>query len=189
MSTMTDISKYMSYILRHRPDTIGITLDEHGWADVEELIAGIAKLYKFDRTMLEEIVRTDEKQRYSFNEDNTLIRANQGHSIPVDVELEEKEPPEILYHGTGEKFVASIDAAGLIPKSRLYVHLSSDYDTAVNVGSRHGKPVVYEVHAGQMFRDGYKFYLSVNKVWLTKEVPVKYLKKRDTGNRKPVYAD
>ncbi len=189
MSTMSDISKYMSYILRHRPDTIGITLDEHGWADVEELIAGIAKLYKFDRAMLEEIVRTDEKQRYSFNEDKTLIRANQGHSIPVDVELEEKEPPEILYHGTGEKFVASIDATGLIPKSRLYVHLSSNYDTAVNVGLRHGKPVVYEVQAGQMHRDGYKFYLSVNKVWLTKEVPVKYLKKRDASNRKPVYAD
>lgn len=124
---------------------------------------------------LEEIVRTDNKQRYSFNEDKTLIRANQGHSIPVDVELEEKEPPIVLYHGTGEKYVESIDRRGLIPKSRLYVHLSSNIVTAVNVGKRHGTPVVYEIDAGQMYKDGYKFYESANKVWLTKEVPIKYM--------------
>ena len=132
----------------------------------------------FDMEMLEEIVRTDSKQRYSFNEDRTLIRANQGHSIPVDVELEQKEPPEVLYHGTGEKFVSSIDRQGLIPKSRLYVHLSPDEATARNVGRRHGKPVVYEVMAGQMARDGKAFFLSVNGVWLTKAVPAEYLKKR-----------
>ena len=97
-----------------------------------------------------------------------LIRCNQGHSIPVDVELEEKQPPEFLYHGTGEKYVVSIDQIGLIPKSRLYVHLSSDVDTAEKVGQRHGKEVVYQVASGQMHRDGYKFYLSVNNVWLTK---------------------
>lgn len=168
----------MSLILRHKPDAIGITLDEHGWANVDELIAGIAKDNEFNMEILEEIVRTDEKQRYSFNTDKTLIRANQGHSIPVDVELEEKEPPEILWHGTGEKFVASIDAQGLIPKSRLYVHLSKDEETAVKVGTRHGKPVLYKVKAGEMFREGYKFYLSVNGVWLTEEVPVKYLEKQ-----------
>lgn len=113
---------------------IGITLDEHGWADVGELIEGIRKSTDFDMAMLEKIVAEDEKQRYSFNEDKTLIRANQGHSIPVDVELEQKAPPVILWHGTGEKFTASIDAEGLIPKSRLYVHLSSDQETARKVG-------------------------------------------------------
>lgn len=167
----------MSLILRHKPDAIGITLDEHGWANVDELIAGIAKDNEFNMEILEEIVRTDEKQRYLFNEDKTLIRANQGHSIPVDVELEEKEPPELLWHGTGEKYVASIDVQGLIPKSRLYVHLSKDEDTAVKVGKRHGKAVLYHVKAKQMHDDGYNFYLSANGVWLTKEVPVKYLEK------------
>ena len=125
--------------------------------------------------MLEEIVRTDNKQRYSFNEDKTLIRANQGHSIPVDVELTKAVPPDILYHGTGEKYVSSIDKEGLLPKSRLYVHLSKDEDTAVNVGKRHGKPVVYKVDARKMQEDGFEFFLSVNGVWLTKEVPVKYI--------------
>lgn len=121
---LTDTSKFLSLILRHKPETIGIKLDEHGWADVSELISGISKTRPFDMKMLEEIVRTDNKQRYSFNEDKTLIRANQGHSIPVDVELEKKTPPEFLYHGTGEKFVSSIDKEGLLSKSRLYVHLS-----------------------------------------------------------------
>nr|MCR5235323.1 RNA 2'-phosphotransferase [Lachnospiraceae bacterium] len=114
--------------------------------------------------------------RYSFNEDKTLIRANQGHSIPVDVELEKAEPPEILYHGTGEKYRKSIDSEGLKPKSRLYVHLSADTDTAINVGRRHGRPVVYRVSSGAMQKDGYDFYRSVNGVWLTKEVPVRYIK-------------
>lgn len=176
--SLRDVSKYMSLILRHKPEAIGISLDEHGWANVEELIAGIAKDNEFNMEILEEIVRNDEKQRCSFNEDKTLIRANQGHSIPVDVELEEQVPPEILWHGTGEKYVESIDREGLIPKSRLYVHLSKDADTAVKVGSRHGKPVIYNVKAKQMHDDGYKFYLSVNGVWLTKEVPVKYLIKQ-----------
>ena len=174
---LTKTTKYLILILLHKPETIGITLDEHGWANVDELIAGIAKTHDCDMDILEEIVRTDEKQRYSFNEDKTLIRANQGHSIAVDVELEEAVPPEELWHGTGEKYVESIDRQGLIPKSRLYVHLSKDRDTAVKVGSRHGKPVIYLVKAGDMSRDGYPFYLSKNGVWLTKKVPVEYLKK------------
>ena len=172
-------SKFMSLILRHKPETIGITLDEHGWADVKNLIDGInlAGGHDLDRELLEEIVRTDEKQRYSFNEDHSLIRANQGHSISVDVELEERIPPDILWHGTGEKYASSIDVQGLIPKSRLYVHLSSNTEMAGKVGSRHGKPVIYEVDCRKMTEDGYRFYLSVNQVWLTKEVPAKYLKK------------
>ena len=127
---------------------------------------------------MEEIVRTDDKQRYSFNDDKTLIRANQGHSVLVDVELEEMEPPAELWHGTGEKFVTSIEHQGLIPKSRLYVHLSKDKETAVKVGKRHGNPVLYTVKSGEMYHDGYPFYLSKNGVWLTKQVPVKYLKKQ-----------
>ena len=177
--SLKETSKFISLILRHKPEEIGITLDEHGWANVDELIEGIAKTRIFDMSMLEEIVRTDEKQRYSFNEDKTLIRANQGHSIPVDVELEQKAPPEILYHGTGEKYVSSIEKQGLIPKSRLYVHLSADYDTAVKVGSRHGKPVVYTVAAGEMHKNGYIFYLSVNGVWLTKSVPPQFLQREN----------
>jgi putative RNA 2'-phosphotransferase len=171
-------SKYLSLILRHRPEAAGITLDGHGWADVEELIAGVRKSRPFDRETLERIVATDEKQRYSFNESHTLIRANQGHSVPVDVELPVMEPPEILYHGTGEKYAASIDAQGLLPGRRLYVHLSGDKDTARSVGIRHGKPIVYRVLSAQMSRDGFVFYRSVNGVWLTKTVPVMYLRKQ-----------
>lgn len=175
--SVKNTSKYISLILRHQPEVIGITLDEHGWADVNQLIEGVNKTHPLTRELLEEIVRTDEKQRYSFNEDHTKIRANQGHSIPVDVELKEAEPPEELYHGTGEKYTGSIEQQGLIPKSRLYVHLSKDTETAVKVGQRHGKPVVYTVMAGEMYRDAYRFFLSANGVWLTKEVPVRYLHK------------
>ena len=172
-----ETSKFLSLILRHKPEVIGITLDEHGWANVDELIAGVSKTHPLTRELLEEIVRTDEKQRYSFNEEHTLIRANQGHSIPVDVELEEMVPPQILYHGTGEKYVDSIDRQGLIPKSRLYVHLSADIETAHKVGARHGKPVIYQVDCATMVEAGYKFYCSANYVWLTKSVPPQFLSK------------
>ena len=176
---MRNTSKFISLILRHNPQVIGISLDEHGWADVKELIDGINRTegHSLNMDTLEEIVRTDEKQRYSFSEDHKLIRANQGHSIPVDVELEEKNPPDILWHGTGQKGVSSIDVQGLIPKSRLYVHLSSDMETARKVGSRHGRPVIYQVECRKMTEDGYRFFLSANHVWLTKEVPAEYLKK------------
>lgn len=180
---LTRTSKYISLILRHKPEVIGITLDEHGWADVDALIAGVSKTHPLDMEMLEEIVRTDEKQRYSFNADKTRIRANQGHSIPVDVELSEVLPPEILYHGTGEKYTASIDKEGLLPKSRLYVHMTDDYGTAIKVGQRHGKPVVYTIDARRMEKEGYKFYRSINGVWLTQKVPAQFLTKmgRDAG--------
>lgn len=175
--SLQNTSKYISLILRHKPEVIGIALDEHGWANVDELIAGVSKTHPMTMELLEEIVRTDEKQRYSFNENHTLIRANQGHSIPVDVELPEMVPPTLLYHGTGEKYVVSIDAQGLLPKSRLYVHLSPDVGTARKVGARHGRPVIYTVDAAAMHRDGHVFYRSVNGVWLTNSVPVKYLQK------------
>lgn len=177
----THVSRFLCLILRHKPDEIGITLDEYGWANVKELVKRVSKKYEFSIDILEEIVRTDEKQRYSFNDDHTLIRANQGHSIPVDVELEAIEPPEYLYHGTAVKYVDSIGENGLIPKSRLYVHLSVDVETARNVGNRHGKPFIYRVCSGKMHRDGFIFYKSKNGVWLTKKVPVEYLEKRSVA--------
>lgn len=176
---LTAISRYISLILRHKPEVIGITLNEHGWADVNALIRGIRETREpaFSKELLDEIVRTDSKQRYAYNEDHSLIRASQGHSIPVDVELTQAMPPEFLWHGTGEKYTASIEKTGLIPKSRLYVHLSKDMDTAIAVGTQHGKPVVYQVSAGRMARAGYAFYLSANGVWLTKEVPTEFFQR------------
>ena len=171
----TRTSKLISLVLRHKPEVIGITLDEHGWANVADLIAGVNKIRPLTMELLEEIVRTDDKQRFSFNEDKTKIRANQGHSIPVDVELEEVEPPEYLWHGTGEKYRESIEQNGLIAKTRLYVHLSADEEMAIKVGARHGRPIVFQVSTGQMHRDGYRFFRSVNGVWLTKYVPAVYL--------------
>ncbi len=176
--SLKDTSKFLSLILRHKPQLVGLELDEHGWADVDDLIRRVSRKRPLDRPTLEQIVAQDEKQRYSFSADGKLIRANQGHSIPVDVELEELEPPKILYHGTGERFAALIRIQGLLKKSRLYVHLSSDIETAVKVGQRHGKPKIFLVESGRMFADGYKFFRSVNGVWLTEHVPAQYLKER-----------
>ncbi len=170
---MKSTSKFLSLILRHKPQIVGLELDEHGWADVAELIRRVKNL---DMATLEQIVAQDEKRRYSFSADKKLIRANQGHSIAVDVELAELEPPKILYHGTGEKSAASIKVQGLLKMSRLYVHLSSDVETAEKVGQRHGKPKIFRVESLKMFGDGYKFFRSVNGVWLTEHVPAKYLK-------------
>ena len=175
--TETDLSRKLSFILRHRPDSVGISLDSHGWANVDELIEAISKQEPIDMELLERTVKTDDKTRYSFNADKTKIRANQGHSIPVDVELLQTQAPDTLWHGTAEKYEESIDAHGLVPKSRLYVHLSADRDTAIKVGTRHGNPVLYLVDSAAMQKDGVEFYLSVNGVWLVRCVPTKYLKK------------
>lgn len=176
MENLNKLSVFISLVLRHKPDAAHITLDEHGWANVDELLAGINDTgRKIDMEILEELVRTDNKQRYSFNEDKTRIRANQGHSIPVDVELEEKKPPHFLYHGTADRFLKSIMAEGLKPINRLYVHLSKDEETAVKVGKRHGNPVVLKISAEEMYHDGTKFYLSQNGVWLTKYIEKKYI--------------
>lgn len=175
MAKKDSLSVFISLVLRHNPGAAGIRLDGHGWADVEELIAGVCGTgRKIDRAMLEEIVATDQKQRYSFDEEKKRIRANQGHSIPVDVELKELEPPKILYHGTAERFLANILREGIQPMSRLYVHLSPDAATARAVGERHGKPVVLKIYSGRMHGDGVRFYRSENGVWLTKKVEAKY---------------
>lgn len=176
MGKLDKLSVFISLVLRHKPDAVAIQLDEHGWANVDELINGINNTgRKIDMDILEEIVRTDSKGRYSFNEGKTLIRANQGHSIPVDVELEEKRPPQYLYHGTADRFLDSIMAEGLKPMSRLYVHLSKDKETATKVGKRHGEPVILKIKTEEMCNDGIEFYLSQNGVWLTKYVDKKYI--------------
>lgn len=176
MGKSDKLSVFISLILRHKPDAADIQLDEHGWANVDDLINGVNNTgRKIDMNILEEIVKTDNKQRYSFNEDKSLIRANQGHSIPVDVELKKQKPPQYLYHGTADRFLDSIMSEGLSPMSRLYVHLSKDRETAMKVGKRHGKPVVLKIRAEEMWDDEIEFYLSQNGVWLTKYVDKKYI--------------
>ncbi len=171
------LSIFISLILRHKPEEIGISLDEHGWANVNELIAGINNSGRvINMETLEEIVRTDTKGRYSFNNDKTLIRANQGHSVQVDIEFEEIVPPSVLYHGTSTRFLDSIKQNGINPMSRLYVHLSKDLETAAKVGSRHGKCAILVIDTQKMCEDGIKFYISANKVWLTKYVDWTYVK-------------
>lgn len=173
---MKKVSKFISLLLRHHPEVLHLNMDEHGWVSVNDLVEGINQGLSFTLEDLQTIVATDQKQRYSFNEDGSKIRANQGHSIDVDVELEATCPPDMLYHGSATRFQASIQQQGLLPQNRLYVHLSNDVATAKDVGKRHGKVIVYAVDAKQMAQDGYVFYLSKNKVWLTKVVPTKYLK-------------
>lgn len=176
---LTRTSRYLALVLRHKPQAAGITLDSHGWADVRQLLEGVNRTRHLTMEELEEIVRTDEKGRYAFNEDRTLIRANQGHSVPVDVELEELAPPEVLWHGKGEQSTAGIERSGLVSRGRLYVHLSADPETARKVGLRHGRVVLYQVRTGDMARDGFRFYQSVNGVWLTHYVPVNYLDRKE----------
>jgi len=174
------LSKFLSLILRHKPDIVGISLDEHGWADVEALLRGIQKSGRnIDASLLEKIVAENDKQRFSFSEDRKRIRANQGHSLQVDVELVSRKPPAVLYHGTVERNRASIEEKGLLRGTRLYVHLSEDVETAMKVAARRkGERLIYQVDAGRMFRDGFMFYRSVNGVWLTKMVPTDYLRLR-----------
>lgn len=175
---LTHTSKFISLVLRHKPEEIGLQLDANGWADVNELIEKLnTKGAGIDFEILNEIVETNNKKRFAFNDDKTRIRASQGHSIEVDVELQPATPPDVLYHGTAEQNLASIMAGGLNKQQRLHVHLSAQYDTAINVGSRHGKPVVLQVNASAMSRDGIVFYLSNNNVWLVDEVPAQYLGK------------
>ena len=177
---LTHISKFLSLVLRHQPETIGIQLDQNGWTDVKDLIekANYNGL-KFDRETLNYIVATNEKKRFAFNETLDKIRASQGHSIEIELGYNNQKPPEILYHGTGEKSVQSIVDTGLEKRSRQHVHLSRDIETAIKVGQRHGKPFVFKVLAGQMYNDNFQFFISENGVWLTDNVPTKYLKRND----------
>lgn len=174
---LTHISKFLSLVLRHQPETIGIQLDENGWTDVKELIEKANDLgINFDRDTLNHIVATNAKKRFAFNKTFDKIRASQGHSIEIELGYESQKPPEILCHGTSEKSVQSITNMGLEKRSRQHVHLSSDIETAIKVGQRHGKPFVFKVLAEQMYTDNFQFFISDNGVWLTDNVPAKYLK-------------
>ena len=171
-----ELGRFLSLVLRHNPAAAGIRLDEHGWADVGALLSGCARAGKrIDRETLERIVRENSKQRYSFNGDHTKIRANQGHSIAVDVELREMQPPARLYHGTAARFLERIRAEGITRQSRQYVHLSADAETAYRVGSRHGAPVVLPLDTAAMAQDGYRFFRSENGVWLCEQAPWRYV--------------
>ncbi len=175
MKELTKISKKLSYMLRHSTEPLYIDLNG-GWADVNTIIKALRVKYpQVGRAVLDEIVANDEKGRYSYNADKTKIRANQGHSIPgVMIEMEQPDPPEYLYHGTATRFLDSIKRTGLIPMSRQYVHISPDFETAVKVGKRHGKPVVLVIDAKRFVADGNELYLSANGVWQAKQVPPEY---------------
>lgn len=164
-------SKFLSLVLRHKPEEIGIKLDENGWTDIVDL----CKKSDIKWQELREIVEKNNKKRFEISNNGTKIRACQGHSVDVDLNLPPTTPPATLYHGTADKFLNSIEKRGLVSGNRTHVHLSSDYETAVKVGSRHGNPVVLTINSAAMARDGYEFYLSTNKVWLTKTVPIRYI--------------
>lgn len=170
------ISKFLSYVLRHSPQSIQLNLDSQGWAEVDELLACSAKHgRKLSLEILQRIVATNDKKRFAFDASGQRIRANQGHSITVDLALESCEPPAILFHGTASKNLPSIRTQGLIKGNRHHVHLSLDETTAIKVGQRHGRPVVLRVDSGSMYRNGQQFYRSENGVWLTESVPVQYI--------------
>jgi putative RNA 2'-phosphotransferase len=173
---LVQISKFLSFALRHKPEAIGITLDAEGWAAIDELLAAAARHgQSITRQQLEEVVATNDKKRFSLSSNGQLIRASQGHSVGVDLGLTPLEPPEFLYHGTVERILGSIRQEGLLRGRRQYVHLSADRETASRVGQRRGRPVVLEVAAANMHRDGRRFYQSENGVWLTETVPRVYL--------------
>jgi putative RNA 2'-phosphotransferase len=172
----TNLSKFLSLVLRHRPSAIGIALDRQGWTVIDTLLGQCqAHGRNISRAMLDEVVQTSPKQRFAVSEDGLRIRASQGHSVAVDLGYEAANPPEVLFHGTAADRVPSIRARGLERMKRHHVHLSPDPATARVVGERHGKSAVLQVFAGRMHRDGYSFYLSANGVWLTESVPPGYL--------------
>jgi putative RNA 2'-phosphotransferase len=170
-------SKFMSYVLRHEPQAIGLTLDEEGWADIAEFIAKANAAGKqFNEELIREIVKNSDKKRFAISEDGLKIRAVQGHSTSlVHIHYEPKQPPQFLFHGTATRFLSSIQNQGLLAGDRQYVHLSKDCETAVSVGKRHGKPVVLKIKAGEMHEQGYSFFQAENGVWLTEKVPPQFI--------------
>jgi len=169
-------AREVNFKVKHHPDSIGIKLDSGGWTDVEKLIQQANR--KGIQTTLDEIrtvVRENDKQRFSFSEDDLKIRANYGHSVVIDLGYGPTEPPGVLYHGTAERNLKAIRTNGLTKGNRQYVHLSPDFDTAINVGQRHGKPIVLKVLSGQMYFNGHEFFLSKSGIWLTEYVPTEYL--------------
>jgi putative RNA 2'-phosphotransferase len=177
MEQHTQLSKFLSFVLRHRPDSIGLAMDTAGWVSIDELLEkSVADGKALDRTVLMEIVNSDKKSRYAVSEDGLRIRANQGHSVEVELGYAEKIPPIPLYHGTHEAVLKTILKQGLKKMKRHHVHLSSALATAVEVGARHGKPVVLKIDTLAMVKDRVKFFLAANGVWLVDEVDPRYLK-------------
>ena len=173
---IAEMSKLLSYVLRHHPEHINIELDEQGWVSVERLLAQLNKHgHTIDQALLNHVVETNSKKRFAFSSDQQNIRASQGHSISVDLKYEPQVPPDILFHGTATRFLTSILEFGLIKQNRQHIHLSAEFETAVKVGQRHGKPFVLNVLAGEMHKQGYQFFLSENGVWLTDQVPSVFL--------------
>ena len=169
-------SKFLSLILRHKPETIGVSPDPNGWVSIQVLLdCANNHNYPLSRELLDEVVFTNDKQRFAYSPDGQMIRANQGHSIDVDLTLEPIKPPTILYHGTVDRFLKSIQASGLKKINRQHVHLSATVETARSVGSRRGKPVILSILAEKMYRDGHHFFLSLNGIWLTDSVPWEYI--------------
>jgi putative RNA 2'-phosphotransferase len=170
------ISKYLSYILRHDPADAGIILDTNGWTNVNLLLKELCSRFPvLDKTALEYIVATNSKQRFAFNEDKSMIRASQGHSVDVELNYMAQEPPTVLFHGTAVENVRSTMNEGLKKQNRHHVHLSENVTTALQVGSRHGRATVLKIHSGKMHEAGYIFYVSANNVWLTDFVPVEFI--------------
>lgn len=175
---LTKTSKFLSLVLRHRPERIGLTLDDEGWATVSDLLHRMSEAgHPLTREILLQVVAQNDKQRFRMSDDGSRIRANQGHSIEIDLALPAAIPPELLYHGTATRFVDSILEHGLLRGSRNHVHLSPDVETATRVGARHGKPMVLTVAAAEMQRNGHAFYVAENGVWLTEHVPAEYLRR------------
>jgi putative RNA 2'-phosphotransferase len=177
-ASKTKISKFLSFVLRHKPEAIGLTLDDQGWAYIDELINKAkqsGEVTTLDRALIQEVVDTNNKKRFVISEDGQRIRAAQGHSIDVDLQLKPVKPPEFLYHGTATRFLDSILKEGLKPQQRQYVHLSKDIETATAVGQRYGKPVILKIKAQLMYEQGFTFYLAENGVWLTDSVPPTFL--------------
>lgn len=171
------ISKYLSKHLRHRPEQIGLSLEAGGWVDIDDLLSACAfHHFPITRDELETVVAQSDKQRFAIDKDKNRIRANQGHSVEVDLHLPPRIPPTVLYHGTGQPSVSAILQAGLLKMSRHHVHLSPDLETARKVGQRHGPPVIFAIAAATMHQDGFIFYCSENGVWLVDHVPTQYLK-------------
>ena len=170
------IGKFLSLVLRHRPEVLGLELDEQGWTNVDTLLHKLAATDKaINREELELIVRNNNKQRYAFSEDGSSIRAQQGHSVQVNLDYEPIEPPEWLFHGTVDRFLNSIMTTGLQRRNRHHVHLSSDRETAINVGQRRGRPIILRIKANEMHKAGFLFFRSGNGVWLTEQVPPEFI--------------
>jgi putative RNA 2'-phosphotransferase len=174
---LIETSKFLSYVLRHQPEAIGITLNSEGWIEISKLIVAAANYGKqLDRDLIQTVVATNDKKRFAISEDGLHIRAVQGHSTDsVNIRYAEKVPPEFLYHGTATRFLNAIRKEGLRPGSRQHVHLSQDEHTAISVGQRHGKPVVLKIQALLMYEKGFKFFQAENGVWLTNVVPTAHI--------------